>query len=460
METPRPTQTPTFYVQRLSRRKLLTGAATTAAGIVLTTLPDWYTNACAAQEQEQQANAPRKIGPNDTIQVAGIGLGGSTPGSFKQGLSDTRAVATQKGTKVVAVCDVDMLHLSEAGMAFKGAKKYADFREIVARPDIDAVVIGTPDHWHAVIAIAAMNAGKDVYCEKPMTLTIAEGRKMTDAARKNGRILQNGSQQRSDKRFRLACGLVRAGRIGKIKSVEANLPGARKGGPFEITAPPRQLLYDLWLGPAPETPYIKERTHGSFRYWYEYSGGMVTDWGAHHLDITQWGLNRDNSGPVKIESKGEPPPPDPTNRSYNVHPAFEIVYTYDDGVTVTAANRGENGVKFIGETGWIFVSRGRIEASDPAILLEPESGDGSAPGGVYVSNNHAGNFVDCIRSRQLPICDVEVGHRSATVCHLGNLSLRLGRTLNWDPKKEEFTNGDREANAMRDRARRAPWGIA
>jgi predicted dehydrogenase len=438
---------------RISRRRLISA---TAAGIVLTGLPDWYAAACAAEEQEQAAGAPRKIGPNDTIQIGAIGLGGSTPGSFRQGLGVTRGVASHKGTKVLAVCDVDMLHLSEGARAFgPDTKKYADYRDLIARPDIDAVVVGTPDHWHAPIAIAAMKAGKDVYCEKPMTLTIAEGRKMVETARATGRIFQNGSQQRSDRRFRLACGLVRAGRIGKVKRVEAHLPGAGKGGPFEVQPVPRKLLYDMWLGPAPETPYIPQRTHGSFRYWYEYSGGMVTDWGAHHLDIAQWGLNRDESGPIKVESQGVAPDPDPTNRSYNVHTSFDITYTYDDGVTLFCTSKGENGVKFEGENGWIFVSRGRIEASDPAILMEPA--DGSAPGGVYVSNDHTGNWLDCIRSRKLPICDVEVGHRSATVCHMGNLSLRLGKPLEWDPKKEQFS--DRAANDMLDRPRRAPWTI-
>ncbi len=439
----------------LSRRSLLTAAATGAA---LAALPEWFVREAQAHKLEQAAQTPRKIGPNDTIQVGAIGLGGSTKGSFHQGLSDTRGVASRPGTKVVAVCDVDSLHLTEAANIFPDSKKYGDFRDLIARPDIDAVVIGTPDHWHAVISIMAMRAGKDVYCEKPMTLTIEEGRRMAEVAKETGRVFQNGSQQRSDQRFRLACEVVRNGRIGKVKRVEAHLPGGPTGGPFEVQPVPRGFDWDMWQGPAMDTPYIKERTHGSFRWWFEYSGGMVTDWGAHHLDISQWGLGRDDSGPVKVKAVGAAPKQDPTNRSYTTFPEFEITYTYDDGTPLVCSNKGENGVRFEGEDGkWVFVSRSRIEASDPKILEEPLPEDRKVK--LYVSNNHTGNFVDCIRSRELPICNVEVGHRSATVCHMGNISLRLGgKELDWDPKKETFKQ--KEANAMRSRPMRAPWSLA
>jgi predicted dehydrogenase len=441
----------------LSRRHLVKVAA---AGFTLAALPDWFTREARAQEAAAQAAQPRRIGPNDTIQIGAIGLGGSTPGSFRQGLSDTRAVAGQRGTKVVALCDVDARHLAEAKVNhFNDAKTYLDFRELLARPDIDAVVIGTPDHWHGVMAVAALRAGKDVYCEKPLTLTIDEGRKISDTARQMGRVFQTGSQQRSDGRFRLACELVRNGRIGKVKRVEAHLPGAPRGGPFQPQPIPRSFYWDMWLGPAPETEYIKERTHGSFRWWYEYSGGMVTDWGAHHLDISQWGLGTDDTGPVKVEARGEAPKPDPTGRSYNVHPAFDITYTYADGTPLIASNKGENGVRFEGEDGrWIFVSRGKIEASDPKILSDPLPDDRAVK--LYVSNNHAGNWVECIRTREQPICNAEIGHRSVSVCHLGTIALRLGadgRALEWDPKRERFR--DRAADAMRSRPMRAPWSI-
>lgn len=437
-----------------SRRRLLRGFA---AGAVLTTLPDWFLREARAHQQAAQAQTPRKIGPNDTIQVGAIGLGGSTKGSFHQGLNDAHSVAGQKGTKIVAVCDVDAKHLAEGFLAFgPDTKKYVDFRDLLARPDIDAVVIGAPDHWHGVMSVMAMQAGKDVYCEKPLTLTLAEGRKMAQVARQTGRVFQTGSQQRSDARFRMACELVRNGRIGKIKHVEAHIPSAQKGGPFAPQPVPRGFFYDMWLGPAPLAEYIPERTHGSFRYWYEYAGGMVTDWGAHHLDIAQWGLGRDNSGPVKVEGKGVAPPPDPTHRSFNVHTNFDITYTYDDGVTLLCTTSGENGVRFEGENGqWIFVSRSRIAASDQKLLDEPLPDD--RPVKLIASGNHAGNWVGCIRSRDLPVCDVEIGHRSASVCHLGNLSLRLNKPLDWNPQTEKFAQSD--ANALRSRPMRGGWQI-
>ncbi len=444
----------------LPRRSLLTGAA---AGITLATLPDWFLNDAHAREQDARTD-PRRIGPNDTINVAVIGPGGRKAG-FRQGLGVTRAVAGQKGVKVVAVCDVDATHCAEAAQVFggteAGVKEYRDFRELIARSDIDAVVIGTPDHWHAPISIMAMKAGKDVYCEKPLTLNIAEGRQMVKVARETGRVFQTGSQQRSDgsKRFQLACELVRNGRIGKVTRIEARLPGARTGGPFMVEPVPADLDWDMWLGPAPETPYIKQRTHGDFRYWYEYSGGMVTDWGAHHLDIAQWALGKDDSGPVKVSSTSTPPREDPTNCSFNVHPQFEITYTYPEGVTLVCMSRGENGVRFEGEDGrWIFVNRDKIEASDPALLTDPLPANAVK---LPISTSHVANWVECLRSREKPICDVEVGHRSATVCHLGTISLRLGgKELEWDPRKEEFKgDGRNDANRLRTRSYRGPWKV-
>jgi predicted dehydrogenase len=209
----------------------------------------------------------------------------------------------------------------------------------------------------------------------------------------------------------------------------------------------------MWLGPAPWTEYVPERTHGSFRHWYEYSGGMMTDWGAHHLDIAQWALGMDESGPVRVESQGQLPA---GARSFNTATEFEVAYDYANGTRLIATHRGENGVRFEGDSGWIFVSRGRIEASNEAILKDPL--DSSAVR-LYESNDHIGNFVDCVRSRKPTICPAEVGHRSCTVCHIGNISLRLGgRALEWDPVKEEF-KGDEEANFMARRSHRKPWKV-
>jgi predicted dehydrogenase len=435
--------------EELSRRELLGRTA----GIALASLPAWYAQESMAQEREREAGRPKKNGPNSNIQIACIGPGGSRAG-FRQGLGVTRGMSRKEGVKVVAVCDVDKLHRDEAAKAFGAdCQAYDDFRELLRRKDIDAVVIGTPDHWHAAIAIAAMKAGKDVYCEKPLTLTVAEGRQISKVQRRTDRVFQTGSQQRSDRRFRLACELVRNGRLGKLSRVEARLPNGTKGGPFETKPVPADLNWDMWLGPAPYAEYVPERTHGSFRHWYEYSGGMMTDWGAHHLDITQWALGADESGPLRVESVGllhaNP-------RGYNVVTDYEVTYTYPNDVTVVATHKGENGVRFEGDRGWIFVSRGKIEASDEAILKEPLSSGATR---LYESNDHIQNFVDCVRDRKDPICTAEIGHRSATVCHIGNISLRLGgRTLNWDPEKERF-QGDDEANGMLSRPYRKPWKL-
>jgi len=436
----------------ISRRKLLENslAALAAAG-----LPAWFVEESLAAESERIQRIPRRIGPNDQINFACIGTGGSR-GGFRQGLNVTRWAASHPGVKVVAVCDVDKQHLDEAANVFgPDCAKYSDFRELLARKDIDAVVIGTPDHWHAYIAIAAMKAGKDVYCEKPLTLTIAEGRKIVEVAKKTGAVFQTGSQQRSDARFRLACELVRNGRIGRIKRVETHIPGAPSGGPFQPKPIPEGFNWDMWLGQAPWTEYIPERTHGTFRYWYEYSGGMVTDWGAHHNDIAQWGLGMDGSGPIRVESVGKLPTPYGPN-CFNVHTEFDITYTYPNGVTLLCTNKGENGVLFEGEEGWIFVNRGTIRASDERLLKDPLPSNAVR---LYVSNDHMGNFIDCIRTRKQPICHAEIGHRSVTVCHIGNISLRLGgRKLEWDPKKERF-KGDAEANKMLSRPARKPWVV-
>jgi predicted dehydrogenase len=433
-----------------SRREFLSRSL---AGLSLAGLPAWYAREAEAAVQENVLGQPAKVDANSQINVAVIGPGGAK-GGFRQGLGVTRGMARKPGVKVIAACDVDKTHAEEAAKAFgPDCTAYGDYREVLARKDVDAVVIGTPDHWHAIITIHALNAGKDVYCEKPLTLFVEEGRKVAQAVKRRNRILQVGSQQRSDARFRLACELVRNGRIGKIKSVEARLPNGARGGPFAVAPPPSDLNWDFWLGPAPFTDYIKERTHGSFRHWYEYSGGMMTDWGAHHLDITQWALGADEAGPIRVESEGVVPA---NSRGFNCATDFKVTYTYPDNITVVATHQGENGVRFEGESGWIFVSRGKIEASDMRLLSDPLSGDAKR---LYVSNDHIGNFVDSVRSRKETICTAEIGHRSCTVCHLGNISLRLGgRALDWDPEKERF-KGDDEANKMLTRPYRKPYTV-
>jgi predicted dehydrogenase len=248
---------------------------------------------------------------------------------------------------------------------------------------------------------------------------------------------------------------VRNGRIGNVHTVEARIGDNPVGGPFPVVPVPEGLDWNFWKGPTTDVPYVKERCHYEFRWWYEYSGGKLTDWGAHHNDIAQWGLGMDGSGPVSVTASGVKPSNKPN--SYNCHPHFAVTYTYDDGTHLVTTSDGENGNRFIGEEGWIFVNRDRIEASDPRLLEEPLHGETVR---LYVSNDHMGNFIDGVRTRQRPICDVEVGYRSVTVCHLGSIALRLGIPLDWDPEAEHFV-GPRadKGNAMMSREMRSPWRL-
>jgi predicted dehydrogenase len=390
--------------------------------------------------------------------IALIGCGG-------QGVGDARN-ASRFGT-VVAVCDVDAGHAAKAAGQFPGAKVVKDFRKLLERKDVQVVVNATPDHWHTLVNLAALKAGKDIYSEKPLTLTIDEGKRLVAAVKGSGRVLQTGSQQRSDKRFRLACQAVRAGRLGKLTQVTTILPAGPVAGPFQPAPVPEGLDWDFWQGQAPAHEYMKERCHLYFRYWLDYSGGTMTDWGAHHNDIALWALGLDRSGPVTVEGKilAKPIP-----GGYTAPGEYEVEYTYANGVrhrcVSTTVNTiygtkgrelkpGElpHGVKFEGPGGWIFVTRGKIEASKPELIRDPVT---EKEGRLYVSDDHMGNFFDCVRTRKPPICDAEVGHRSVSVCHLGVIALRLGRKLRWDPAKEEFV-GDREANGYLAREMRKPW---
>jgi predicted dehydrogenase len=435
-------------MSNMSRRRFLTGALT---GLAAAGLPDWFTKETAAWAAERADTRPR--GPNDQINIACVGTGGSR-GGFRMGFYDTMALAGQPNVKVVAVCDVDGTHLAEAKREFGDCDAYADFRKVIEREDVDAVVIGTPDHWHAIIAAAAMRAGKDVYCEKPLTLTIDEGKRLTAIWKETKCVFQTGSQQRSDGRFRLACELVRNGRIGKVKRVEAHLPGGATGGPFEVKPVPSDFDFNMWLGPAPLADYMPERTHGNFRHWLEYSGGMMTDWGAHHNDIAQWGLGMDRSGPIAVEAIGTR---HFGHNCFNAFQEFQVTYTYPGDITLVASNQGENGVHFEGTDGWIFISRETIRASDQALIDEPLP-DSAAR--LYKSDNHHANFIECMRSRKQPICDAEIGHRSVSVCHLGNICLMLGgRRLEWDPERERFRGLETEANRLVSRPMRGTWKV-
>jgi predicted dehydrogenase len=430
---------------RLSRRGFAQSAAAAAAA---TTIPSWFlADAAPAQAATLAAN--------DKPAIALIGCGGRGKAVMRE--------AAQHGD-VVAYCDVDDARLAQANELWPNATPLKDFRKLLERKDVAIVVNGTPDHWHTLVNIAALKAGKDVYSEKPLTLTIDEGKRLVEAVKSAKRILQTGSQQRSDARFRLACELVRNERLGKLQQVNVWLPSGRREGPFEPRSVPAGFDWDMWQGQTPAVDYVPERTHVTFRYWWEYSGGTMTDWGAHHLDIAQWGTGHDRGGPVSIEAK---PLVQMIPGGFTAYSEYEVNYAYADGVKLicksTAANNWsggvvdkngqQHGVKFEGADGWIFVTRGRIEASDPELLTTPLPSSATR---LYASNNHMQNFFDCVRSREAPICDAEIGHRSVSVCHLGVIALRFGRKLQWDPAKEQFV-GDREANSMLNREMRKPW---
>ena len=426
-----------------TRRSFLKTAAAVAAA---STLPNWFLEELAT---------PVAHAADDQPAIALVGCGG-------MGRGDARN-ASRFG-RVVAVCDVDDNQIAEAKKLWPDAETYKDFRKVMDRQDIQAVVCGTVDHWHTLVSLAALRSKKDVYCEKPLTLTIAEGQHLVKAVKETGRLLQTGSQQRSDKNFRLACELVRNGRIGKLKHVSVWLPSGRREGPFKTATPPAGFDWNMWQGPTPEVEYVAERTHVTFRYWWDYSGGTMTDWGAHHNDIALWGIGAERSGPVSVEAK---PKIEMIPGGFSAFSEYAVEYTYANGVThschSTPANawngavldpKGQqHGVKFEGSDGWIWVTRGKIEASDPEFLTTPLPSDAIR---LPESNDHMGNFFESIKSRKPPICEAEIGHRSATVCHLGVISLRLGRKLQWDPQAEQFV-GDAEANRWLTRELRKPW---
>jgi predicted dehydrogenase len=390
--------------------------------------------------------------------IALIGCGGRGRGIVKD--------AARFGT-VVALCDVDTKNSAEAAKTFPKAEVYGDFRKVIDRKDVAIILNATPDHWHTLVNLAALRAGKDVYSEKPLTLTIDEGKRLVAAVKKSDRILQTGSQQRSDAKFRLACEVVRNGRLGKLTQITTVLPAGPALGPFKASKPPASLDWNMWQGQAPEAEYVTERCHLWFRFWREYSGGTITDWGAHHNDIALWAMGLDRSGPETIEGRLLTKP---VAGGYTTPPEYEVDYTYANGVKhrcqssttssifgakIREAKPGELtiGVKFEGPDGWLFVTRGKIEASKPEILKDTfASSDVRLP----VSNDHMGNFFESVKSRKPPICDVEIGHRSASICHLGGIALRQGRKLKWDAVKEMFVD-DKDADTHLAREQRKPW---
>ena len=431
-----------------SRRQFLGTAAATAAA---STLPTWFLEETLAAQPAASSG-----GGKQELAIALIGCGGRGRGV---------AQAASAFGRVVSICDLDDKQLETAQEIWPDAAPVKDFRRVVDRDDIDVVVCGTVDHWHALVSIAAMRAGKDVYCEKPLTLTIDEGKHIVRAQRETDRVLQTGSQQRSDPRFRLACELVRNGRIGKLEHIDVFLPSGRREGPFKTAPIPSGFDWNTWLGPTPKVDYVPERSHVTFRYWWEYSGGTMTDWGAHHNDIALWGLGLERSGPVSIRGKSLA---EMIPGGFTAASEYEVEYTYANGVThackSTTANAWngatldengqQHGVRFVGTDGWIWVTRGDLQASDPELLVEPLPSNAVR---LAVSDDHMANFFNCVRSREQPICDAEIGHRSASVCHLGVIAIRLGKELTWDPQRESFA--DEQVNKWLTRERRDPWKL-
>jgi predicted dehydrogenase len=433
-----------------SRRDFLSTAAVAAGYFVLPT------GRTAADEAKSPNNRPRlgAIGVGERVPDGGGGRGRQIAPSAKR-LGD-----------YVAVCDVDLTHADKFNQDFAQGQAAVcqDYRKLLDRKDVDAVLIATPDHWHTRICIDAMRAGKDVYCEKPLTLTIDEGKQLCRVVRETGRVLQVGTQQRSEfaNRFLKAVALVRAGRIGKVKRVVCQINAGPAGGPFPAKqqVPPR-FDWDSWLGQAPKLDYMKERCHWAFRWWYEYSGGKLTDWGAHHVDIAQWAIGMDKSGPLTIETvRADLPNPQIHGRPacadcYNTPTTFDVRCRFANGIELVITSTGVNGITFEGETGTFFVSRGKLTGPPVDDLKAhplPDDALVTLRKGKRASS-HMANFIECCRDRSQPVSDVYSHHRSLTTCHLANISIRLDRKLTWDPAKEEIV-GDAEANGYLRREQR------
>jgi predicted dehydrogenase len=439
-----------------------------------------------------------KNAPSNRINVASIGCGRISVSH------DMTGIARHAGARIIAVCDVDRNRASaapaavksnyEKAAAFNGGLKgdwdikvYHDYKEVLANKDIDAVHISTPDHQHAVIAVHAVNAGKDVYLQKPASLTIEEGRILSDAVKRTGRILQMGSQQRSMDpwpQFKKVCELVRNGRIGKLVTVEVGLPGDPGGGSKIQMPVPANLDYDAWLGTTPEVYYTEERVHAqdssskgisSRPGWLrceQFGAGMITGWGAHHIDTAHWGMGMELSGPVEIWGNAKYPTDDSAYAGlWDVHGIFRSEALYANGVHMIVSNELPNGVKFIGTEGWLWATRGNyrvtdtdpvadssgvkpIDASNPAIL---QSVIGKNEIHLYESSEQHINWLDCIKSRKQPSATAEVGHRSCSACLLHHMAMKLKRRIYWDPAKEAITNNDKEAIAFLSRPRRKKY---
>lgn len=429
-------------MSQLSRRSFV--KQTSLGGLILGMSAKSYRSVFAAQP------------PSERVRVGLIGVGnqGGPKNNMKYFLRN-----------VVALCDLDKNYLAEASAFLRKeanltATMTDDYRRLLDSKEIDAVVVTVPDQWHATMTIDACRAGKDVYCEKPLTLVIDEGKHMIEAARANGRVVQTGTMQRSGAEFKLAVELVRKGIVGKVSAVNVTLPSpnwiARAGKPVPDSAPPEGFDFDRWLGPAPLRPFNTNRVHYLFRFFWDYSGGQQTNFGAHHLDIAQWGLGMDDSGPISVEGTAVFNP----DGWYETPDTTEIKYTYGNGVVMTCRQKldtknTDQGTEFIGEKGSLFVYRGGIKTNPPELLKGVE-----LPKIVssQASISHVNDFFECVKTRKTPSADINIGHRSATVCHLGNIAIRTNKKINWDPKSETIV-GDAEASRWLTKEYREPWRL-
>lgn len=430
----------------MNRRSFLRGAAVAAGAVGFP-----YFVPCSARGRGGA------VAPGNRVTIGMIGVGGHGRGVNLSGF------LAQPDAQVLAVCDVDPIQIEKARRQVRDkygsddCAAYKDFREVLARGDIDAVMISTPDHWHVPISVAAAKAGKDICCEKP-TLTVAEGRVLSDTIGKYKRVFQMSTEDRSIFVYHRMAELVRNGRIGKLHTIHVGLPGGWRihGDPVrgrERQPVPDGFDYDMWLGPASFAPYAPGRCHWNFRWILDYSGGQLTDWGAHIVDTAQWGNDTERTGPVEIEGRGV----FPADTLYNTATDYRVEYKYANGVTMIITS-GEVHLRFEGSDGWVGNTgwRGNLEA-EPKSILDSVIG----PDEIHLYTEPGGehrNFLDCVKSRREPYFPAEIGHRCCTVLHLGNISMLVGRKLRWDPEKEIFP-GDAEANRMLSRPMRSPWHL-
>lgn len=397
--------------------------------------------------------------PSERIVMGALGVG-------SMGQGDVRSFLSKSEVQLVAVCDVDQGHAAQAKKLADGkygnsdCAVYSDYRALLARDDIDAVTMALPDHWHAIQSVAAARRGLDIYGQKPLARTIREGRAIVDAVQRYQRVWQTGSWQRSKANFHQGAELVRNGRIGAVKRVEVGLPNGSNPNRSSVplTDPPAGLDYDRWLGPAPYRPHCnfgRGSVHWDWRWVLDYSGGQLTDWAGHHIDIAHWGMGFDETGPVKIEGRGEYP----NDALYDVPYAYKCTCTYANGLEMIVANASQvpkgMGTCWIGDKGWIHVSRRGIWA-EPASLLQETIGPDEEP--LYKSRDHHANFLSCVKSRRPTITPVETAHRSISAGLLCEIAMLTGRAIRWDPEREEILN-DPGASALLSRAFREPWHL-